>query len=76
MSLKLPYHAEDHLEPQAGLRLIDVKAIRQTDALVRNLDMKMSVDFRRADLDNAITIGVGVLNRICNEFIDQESQRN
>ena len=49
MALKLPHHAGDHLEPQAGLRLVDVESERKADTLVGHLDMKMSVDFPRAE---------------------------
>ena len=72
LALQLPYHAGDHLESQAGLRLIDVEAGRKPDALVGNPDMEMLVDFPRADLDNATAIGVSVFHRVCNEFVDQK----
>ena len=52
LALKLPYHAGDHLEPQAGMRLIDVEAVGEADALIGNFDVKMVIDFPGVDLDN------------------------
>ena len=74
--MKLPHHACYHLETQAGLRLIDVEAVRKTDALVGNFDVKMSVDFSSVNLDNSTTFWVGIFDRVCNEFVNQKTQGN
>lgn len=76
IALKLPYHASDRLEPQAGVRLIGVEAVGKANALVGNLYTMMSVDFPRADLDNAITVRVGVFHRVCDELADKKPHWN
>lgn len=45
MTLKLPYHAGDHLEAQAGPGLIDIEPLRKAGAVVVDFDVKVAVDF-------------------------------
>ena len=76
MTLKLPYHAGDHLEAQAGPRLIDVKSVRQAGAIVGDFDLEMSVDFPGGDFDFAATFRISVFDRVGDQFVDQKSQGN
>ena len=76
MALKLPYHACYHLEAEADLRLIDIEPVRKADALIRNFDVKVSVNFPGVDLNGAATFGICVFERVCDEFVDQEPQWN
>ena len=56
--------------------LIDVETVGQADALIRNLHVKMAFDFSGVDLDNPAAFGVSVFDRVRNEFVYQESQRD
>ena len=76
VAVELPHHPGDHLEPQAGTRLLDVKAFGQAGAMVGYFDVKVSVDFPCRDLDLAATIRIGILDGVGDQLIDQKSQRN
>jgi hypothetical protein len=74
--LKLPHQTGDDLEPEVGSRLVDVKSLRQADAVIGNLDVKAAVNFVSGDVDRTDTTWVSIFDRVRHELVDQKAEGN
>src|SRR6202034_1685780 len=76
LSMKLPYETHDDLESEAGSWLVDIESLRQADAMVGNLDVKVAVDFVSGDVDYPNATWIRIFHRVGDEFVDQKAERN
>lgn len=71
---ELAHQPPDDPESQARARLIDVEAFWKADAVIGHFDVQASSHFTRRHVDSAVTAGIGMFDRIGDEFVDQKAE--